>query len=164
MTSRFLSLILLVLAGTVAVRADDAIRAAQIELRRLGYYNGEIDGGWGSQTAAAVRRYQVAEHLAITGELNPQTRQKLRLPPANFTPSPVRTIFDDGPLAKAKPSARKSAVRLDKEKLTRFHFYAGPINGKPDAALMKAVATWQSTAGLNPSGRLDSQTVKGLGL
>lgn len=69
---------LVLLAGPL--RADPAVLAAQKKLQEMGYYQGRLDGAAGSQTAAAIRRYQVAKKLMVTGELNPQTLDSLGLP------------------------------------------------------------------------------------
>lgn len=66
---------------------DPTVRSAQKILQQQGYYRGTVDGVIGSQTAAAIRRYQVAEKLRVTGQLNPQTARSLGLPlPSPSTP------------------------------------------------------------------------------
>jgi peptidoglycan hydrolase-like protein with peptidoglycan-binding domain len=52
--------------------ADDVVLSAQAKLKQLGYYHGMVDGQMGSQTAAAIRRFQLAK-LKVTGEMNAQT-------------------------------------------------------------------------------------------
>jgi peptidoglycan hydrolase-like protein with peptidoglycan-binding domain len=75
--------LLCVLCGFVLLvttsRADDLVATVQKKLLRAGYYHGTVDGDMGSQTAAAVRRYQLAEKLTVTGQLTPETLQKLGL-------------------------------------------------------------------------------------
>jgi hypothetical protein len=66
--------------------ADSArVQTAQMQLTRLGYYNGSIDGVFGPSTRDAVARYQIANQLNVTGSLSPDTLQSLGLPQA--TPS-----------------------------------------------------------------------------
>ena len=57
--------------------ADDVVFSVQSKLKQLGYYNGVVDGQMGSQTAAAIRRFQIAQRLKVTGELNSQTLRRL---------------------------------------------------------------------------------------
>jgi peptidoglycan hydrolase-like protein with peptidoglycan-binding domain len=58
--------------------ADSAtIQAVQTQLLSLGYYNGSIDGVFGPSTRDAVARYQIANHLNVTGSLSPDTIQSL---------------------------------------------------------------------------------------
>lgn len=76
-----LRVLLGVLLVTGSVRADDLILSAQKALQEMGYYQGRLDGIAGSQTAAAIRRYQIAKKLTVTGELTPQTLDSLGLKP-----------------------------------------------------------------------------------
>jgi len=62
-----------------------AVQAVQMQLARLGYYNGSIDGIYGPSTRDAVAKYQIANQLNVTGSLSPDTLHSLRLPQA--TPS-----------------------------------------------------------------------------
>jgi hypothetical protein len=58
--------------------ADSAtIQAVQRQLLSLGYYNGSIDGVFGPSTRDAVAKYQIANHLNVTGSLSPDTIQSL---------------------------------------------------------------------------------------
>src|SRR6266496_1646484 len=58
--------------------ADSAtIQAVQRQLVSLGYYNGSIDGVFGPSTRDAVAKYQIANHLNVTGSLSPDTIQSL---------------------------------------------------------------------------------------
>ena len=77
-----LTSILICLAAVLVshAAADDVILGVQTKLKRLGYYNGVVDGQMGSQTAAAIRRFQIAQKLKVTGELNPQTLRRLNVP------------------------------------------------------------------------------------
>ena len=66
--------------------ADSAeIQAVQMQLARLGYYNGSIDGVFGPSTRDAVAKYQIANQLNVTGSLSPDTLQSLGLPQATAT-------------------------------------------------------------------------------
>jgi hypothetical protein len=67
-------------------QADSAeIQAVQMQLARLGYYNGSIDGVFGPSTRDAVAKYQIANQLNVTGSLSPDTLQSLGLPQATAT-------------------------------------------------------------------------------
>ena len=61
------------------------VQAVQTQLFNLGYYTGSIDGVFGPTTRDAVAKYQIANHLTVTGSLSPDTIQSLGLPQA--TPS-----------------------------------------------------------------------------
>ena len=53
------------------------IKRVQETLRDKGYNPGPIDGVMGSQTRAAIRQYQTAENLPVTGRLDGETAGKL---------------------------------------------------------------------------------------
>jgi hypothetical protein len=56
----------------------DEATGAQGRLRGLGFYFGEIDGEIGPKTKAAIRRFQTANELTVSGELDDATASKLR--------------------------------------------------------------------------------------
>lgn len=63
-------------SGPPVLRADavgSAVSQLQSELQALGYYQGEIDGGYGEQTEAAVRQFQSDQQLAVDGVVGPST-------------------------------------------------------------------------------------------
>jgi len=51
----------------------DEVRQIQTKLKRWGYYNGSIDGIYGSQTLAAVRWFQSKNGLQVDGIAGPKT-------------------------------------------------------------------------------------------
>ena len=61
------------------------VQAIQTQLFNLGYYSGSIDGVFGPTTRDAVAKYQIANHLNVTGSLSPDTLTSLGLP--QTTPS-----------------------------------------------------------------------------
>ena len=164
-------------AATIA-SADQTTLVAQQKLKRLGYYDGTVDGQMGSQTSAAIRRYQLAENLKVTGELNAQTANSLGLSnapaPQKSKPQPVATpvpeyvaiadIFKGGPFITVGPQMQIAAIQQAQKNLKLLGYYNGPVNGKPSDALVRALKAWQSSAGFRETGRFDENTLKGLDL
>jgi len=75
---RFLLCFLFLTLGAVgSLRADESIRALQGRLKAGGFYFGEVNGRYDSDTAAAVTRYQIRNGLQITGKLDAPTRHAL---------------------------------------------------------------------------------------
>lgn len=75
---RFLFCLLVISLGAVgSLRADENVRALQNRLKAGGFYFGEINGRYDSDTAAAVTRYQIRNGLQITGKLDEPTRHAL---------------------------------------------------------------------------------------
>ena len=62
---------------------DPTVSAVQTDLTQKGYFNGPIDGIYGSATRDAVAKYQIAKGLDVTGSLSPDTLQSLGLPQPN---------------------------------------------------------------------------------
>lgn len=54
---------------------------AQLELKRLGHYNGAIDGVVGPDTQSALKRFQQSQNLAQSGVLDNATLGKLGIQP-----------------------------------------------------------------------------------
>jgi hypothetical protein len=55
----------------------DQIRAAQIALARLGFYNGQIDGSMGKGTIGAIRAFEKSLGLPETGQLTANVAARL---------------------------------------------------------------------------------------
>jgi Putative peptidoglycan binding domain len=53
------------------------VKSAQEALKDKGFDPGEIDGAMGPRTTAALREFQKAEGLRVTGRLDSETRSKL---------------------------------------------------------------------------------------
>lgn len=162
----FRALFCLLLATSLA-SADSVITEAQKKLKRMGYYEGTVDGQMGSQTAAAIRRYQLAENLKVTGELNPETRQNLGLGTA-AKPVPeyvaIADIFKGGPYISIGAEGQIATIRQAQKNLRTLGYYNGPINGNPSSSLVAALKAWQKSAGFRTTGRFDESTLKGLDL
>lgn len=75
---RFLLCFLVVVLGAIgSLFADETVRAVQSRLKAGDYYFGPTNGNYGSDTAAAVTRYQIRNGLPITGKLDAPTLQAL---------------------------------------------------------------------------------------
>jgi hypothetical protein len=77
--------IIIVLAVTGSVSADENVREVQEKLRDGGFYSGQIDGAYSSELALALTRYQIRNGLPITGQLDVDTSKALRVTAAVAT-------------------------------------------------------------------------------
>jgi lipoprotein-anchoring transpeptidase ErfK/SrfK len=75
---------------------------AQVALARQGISSGSLDGAIGPQTRSALRAFQQKEHLAVTGELDAATKERLLLTIPPYTDYTV-TAND---LARLQPLSR----------------------------------------------------------
>ena len=53
------------------------VKTIQTKLKRWGYYNGSIDGIYGSQTVSAVKYFQRTNGLTVDGKVGPKTAAAL---------------------------------------------------------------------------------------
>lgn len=167
--------------GSVSIAlADGVVLSVQRELKQLGYYDGVVDGQMGSQTAAAIRRYQVAEKLKVTGEMNAQTLRHLGIsvprapapvktvPPVQKYPAPqyvaLADMFKGGPFISVGPEMQIAVIRQAQRNLRLLGYYKGPLDGTPSPWLAASLKAWQGDAGFRQSGRFDENTLKGLSL
>ena len=102
--------LILGLSSISSLRADETTRAVQERLKAGGFYFGEVNGQYDSDTAAAVTRYQIRNRLEITGTLDIKTRHALGVAEGE-SDIPLRGFGED-----AWRSLRKS----DQEYLNRL--------------------------------------------
>lgn len=88
---------------------------AQLALARHGISSGSLDGLIGSQTRSALRAFQQKEHLPVTGELDPATRERLLLAATPYSTYTVTT----NDLARLQPL---SATWLGKSQQTALDY------------------------------------------
>ena len=74
-------------AGDAKTERLPFVREAQRALRDLGYHPGPIDGTFGPQTRSALEKYQLAEKLPVTGQLDAETMQRLDVYRRLFRPA-----------------------------------------------------------------------------
>ncbi len=172
LTSILVCLAVLFVSSSVA---DDVVFSVQTKLKQLGYYNGVVDGQMGSQTAAAIRRFQIAQRLKVTGEMNPQTLRRLGVAvpkargPKKAPSAPVgyvslATLFRGGPFISIGPETQILVIRQAQKNLKLLGYYHGPIDGLPSRSLVASLKAWQRSAGFRQTGRFDETTLKGLSL
>ena len=83
---------LLVIGAASGLRADDTLRHYQQSLRDQGFYYGPVNGSPGDETTQALRRYQIRNGLAVTGQLDDDTRRSIdhaAAEAAQSTPGPL---------------------------------------------------------------------------
>src|SRR5438067_10232037 len=93
----------LMLVVTAGLRADDHLRQVQQALKDQGFYYGIVDGEEGSETNAAVRRYQIRNSLEVTGKLNEQTLNALKMGKAEEPAAAAPTEETSEPAPTAPP-------------------------------------------------------------
>src|SRR5262245_66518355 len=63
-------------SGRVHGSDKELMRDVQRQLKGLGFNPGVVDGNYGAQTAAALRAYQQAYRLPVTGRLDDRSEER----------------------------------------------------------------------------------------
>lgn len=103
-----ISLLVLPLLLAASAFADDQVRNVQSELKKQGFYYGDVNGQSSPETTAALRRYQIRNGLEVTGALSKETLDALN--PGNARPAPQ--------VAPSPAPAKKPPVHLRKDEPT----------------------------------------------
>jgi peptidoglycan hydrolase-like protein with peptidoglycan-binding domain len=98
---------LLLAASTMLTRADQLVESVQQVLKDQGFYYGEVTGEMNANVTAAIRRYQIRNGLQVTGELNSETLQSLRINSSGSADASTKRV-SPGPNANAEPEERPS--------------------------------------------------------
>lgn len=77
------------------------VRTIQEKLKRWGYYNGSVDGIYGSQTVAAVKRFQQKNGLQVDGIAGTQTLNAMGIMTSSTSSSSTNNSSNVNLLAKA---------------------------------------------------------------
>jgi peptidoglycan hydrolase-like protein with peptidoglycan-binding domain len=85
--------------------ADDRLRDVQAALKSQGFYYGEVDGSEGTETTAALRRFQIRNGLTVSGKLNDETLAALDMADPKTASAP--------PAPKATPAKPGTAPQLN---------------------------------------------------
>lgn len=137
-----------------------AVENVQAKLRQAGAYNGNVDGIWGSDSEAALERFQQANQLQVTGQLNQATAATLGLDPNALLATPAAV-----PAPLPPPDhLRATSVRALQARLGELGFYNGAVDGVWGGNTEAAIERFQRSRGLQPDGQLGPATVTAMGL
>ena len=151
----------------------EAIRNLQRYLRHLSYFNDEItevpiDGIFGSDTEQAVRAFQEAQSLPVTGRVDQATFERLfdaytdsitaKQPPRQIGHFPQ--IPEDYTVEVGEVQFLVNIIQNALQELSVVYDGIGevPQTGEYDAATADAVRAFQKANGLPPTGAVDRTT------
>lgn len=125
------------------------VRRIQTALQKHGYYGGEIDGVYGSQTEAAVREFQRREGLTVDGICGSQT---------------LRALGIGGSSSSYRRGSRGEEVSQIQSRLREWGYYSGSVDGIYGAETEAAVSRFQRKNGLSEDGICGVRTLSAMGL
>ncbi len=123
-------------------RENPFIEEAQTLLADAGYDPGPIDGMTGGRTEEALRQFQTAENLRVTGTLTLETLNALR-----GETNEDSEILDFWTMQHAQQMLRELA------------YFSGPADGVLGPQTATSLARFQASNGLTPSGTLTVATL-----
>jgi len=153
-----IAVVSLAFAASAAWAADGlfvdshTVQQVQKTLGARGYRVGAADGRMGPQTQAAVRRFQRAEKLEPTGQLNRQTLIALGIQ------KPEGVAADEG------ERYDRGTIRRVQQTLNNRGFRSGVANGALTERTRLAIRQFQKSENLEVTGRLNDRTLEALGL
>lgn len=95
---------LLLLGATVPLRADEAIRQVQEELRKRNLYFGDIDGQTTDELTGALKRYQKRKGFEISGNVCANTAASLRIQSTIASTDKGPSEWEDVPIDPEPPA------------------------------------------------------------
>ncbi|MBD2776437.1 peptidoglycan-binding protein [Iningainema sp. BLCCT55] len=125
-----------------------AVANVQRCLQQLGYYNGPVNGNFGSLTRNAVIRFQKANRLSTVGIVGPQTQRLLQ--------SKCQTTGNTS--GGLRLGSRGPAVRALQRDLQQLNFFNGPITGNFGRETQQAVIRFQQFYGIRADGIVGEAT------
>lgn len=120
--------------------SGSAVRTLQEKLKKLGFYNGNVDGSFGDGTEAAVMAFQLQNNLTVDGKAGPATQRALYGTGSN---SPVA-------YSALRMGDTGSAVRNLQYTLYELGYYDGAIDGDYGQTTSDAVRAFQIQNKLSP--------------
>ncbi|MDL9978385.1 peptidoglycan-binding domain-containing protein [Microbacterium sp. ASV49] len=119
--------------------------ALQQDLATAGFYTGPIDGIYGPMTVDAVRNLQQAANLPVTGTVDKATAAALQ-----------NDLVAKGDSAAQASVASTAALQ---QTLKLVGYWDGPVDGVWTPELTKALQSFQTALGVEPTGTVDAATV-----
>ena len=136
---------------TVSTSSKSDVTALQAALSATGYYAGNSDGVYGAGTEDAVKKYQRAKGLRVTGMAGPSTQRLL-----------YGGTSESGSYSKLELGSSGSSVKRLQYALYELKYYDGNITGTYDAATENAVMVFQECNGLYIDGIAGQDTQRRL--
>lgn len=143
-------------------RGDNNAQVKNVQscLRRLGHFNGPVNGNFGSITEAAVKKFQRANGISDIGKVGPKTQAALQRNCA----SRRRTVSANDCQRGLRSGCDGAAVRELQRNLRALGVYNGPVTGRFRQLTRNAVISFQRRNNIDPIGVVGPQTRRAINL
>jgi lipid-binding SYLF domain-containing protein len=143
--------------------SDEKVRQTQVALKNQGFDPGPVDGVMGPMTMAAIRNYQMQNHLQETGMLNPETENALMARAGTNGQGGQSGFGDRSSLSQSQNDTHGNVtdiedVRQVQQSLADLGYTPGDINGMMSSDTQNAVSQFQWMNNLPVTGNLDERT------
>lgn len=142
-----------------------SVTQLQTALKNLGYYNGVIDGNFGSGTLSAVLAFQRASGLKADGKAGAQTQARLYSQSASGSTSSSSSSTSSSAATFSRilsSGSTGSDVISVQTRLKALGYYTGTVDGKYGSGTIAAVKAFQTSNGLKVDGKTGSGTFAAL--
>lgn len=136
----------------------------QVRLQAAGYLKGGIDGVYGEDTTNAVRAFQKAKGIPVSGAIDEMTYSALRNVDESSAPSASYEESGEGESSSAGGSLYSigdsgSDVSSIQRKLKKMGYLDGAVDGIYGGDTASAVKAFQSDEGLSATGMVNGDTL-----
>lgn len=141
----------------------DDVKNVQTRLKALGYLTGNVDGKYGTATAAAVTAFQQRNGLTADGKAGGNTYNVLFSDSAKAAGSTTPT--DDigiAPTRTLRSGDEGDDVKSLQKRLKTLKYYTGSLDGKYGSGTVAAVVSFQRINALIMDGVAGTNTIKKL--
>lgn len=142
--------------------SGSSVKELQEALKKLGYYNANVDSSYGPVTKKAVIAFQKRYGLAQDGWFGPVSCQKLTTVAGNSTSGSSTDVFDCPNTSLKKGSKEKTKVTTLQKYLKEWGYYEKSVDGDYGSYTELAVKDFQKEVGETADGWFGPKTCKHL--
>lgn len=142
--------------------AGSEVKELQQSLQQLGYLNLNPTGYYGATTRDAVVRFQRENGIRPNGVADPQTLAAITNALGNQNPHPIQTSDCSTGNSDICLGERSQRVATLQQRLQGLGFFKGNLNGYYGPVTRDAVAQFQQSNGIYPTGFVNYQTWQAL--
>ena len=142
--------------------AGSEVTELQQSLRQLGYLNHNPTGYYGPTTRDAVVRFQQANRITPNGVADSQTLAAITSALGSQNPRPIQNSDCSTGNSEICLGERSQRVATLQQRLQEWGFFKGNVNGYYGPVTRDAVAQFQRSSGIYPTGFVNYQTWQAL--